>query len=127
MPSAPPCTTAVAFSILVVPGVILYTYVAISPALVKLRRLPIRAALAKSVALVRGSFWRVLVFTAVVVLVTDVLTAVAAASRVFAVFYVMQCLIALIMAGRRGQWTHVVGVLAVGLAMVAIAIFGLSS
>lgn len=62
-----------------------------------------------------------------VVLATDVLTAVAAASRVFAVFYVMQCLIALIMAGRRRQWTHVVGILAVGLAMVVIAIFGLSS
>jgi hypothetical protein len=52
---------------------------------------------------------------------------VAAASRVFAVFYVIQCLIALIMARRRRQWPRVVGILAVGLAMLVIAIFGLSS
>lgn len=63
----------------------------------------------------------------VVVLATDVLTAVAAASRVFAVFYVIQCLIALAVARQRRQWPHVVGILSVGLAMVAIAIFGLSS
>jgi hypothetical protein len=63
----------------------------------------------------------------VVVIATDVLTSVAAASRVFAVFYVIQCLIALIMARRRRQWPRVVGILAVGLAMLVIAIFGLSS
>ncbi|KYH24209.1 hypothetical protein HAPAU_36800 [Halalkalicoccus paucihalophilus] len=63
----------------------------------------------------------------VVVLSMDVFTVVAAASRMFAAYYALQCLIALIIAGRRRQWTHFVGFTAVGLAMVAIAIFGLST
>ncbi|WP_254522667.1 hypothetical protein [Natrinema caseinilyticum] len=62
-----------------------------------------------------------------VVLVTDVLTAVAAASRVFAVFFAIQCLIALILAVRDKQWVQTVGITLVGLAMVSIAIFGISS
>lgn len=62
-----------------------------------------------------------------IVLVTDVLTAVAAASRVFAVFFSIQCLIALIMAVRDEKWVRVVGITLVGLAMVTIAIFGISS
>ena len=62
-----------------------------------------------------------------VVLVTDVLTAVAAASRVFAVFFTLQCLIALVLAGRHRQWRQAVGIILVGLAMIAIAIFGLST
>ncbi|MBW4935950.1 hypothetical protein [Marinobacter sp. F4206] len=62
-----------------------------------------------------------------VVLVTDVLSAVAAASRVFAVFFALQCLIALLLAGRHKEWPKFAGILAVGLAMVIIAIFGISS
>ena len=62
---------AIGFALLVIPGVILYTYVGISPALVKLERLSVRDAIAKSIELVRGNFWRVLLFTAAVVLVSD--------------------------------------------------------
>ncbi|MFC7096148.1 hypothetical protein [Halobaculum marinum] len=62
-----------------------------------------------------------------VVLVTDVLAAVAVASRVFAVFFALQCVIAVIVASRSKQWLHVVGIVLVGLAMVTIAIFGVSS
>ncbi|EMA50645.1 hypothetical protein [Halococcus salifodinae] len=62
-----------------------------------------------------------------VVLVTDVLTAVATASRVFAVFFTLQCLIALILASRHEHWKQAVGIILVGLAMVVIAIFGLST
>lgn len=63
----------------------------------------------------------------VIVLVTDVLTAVAMASRVFAVFFAIQCLMALILAARDKQWPQAVGITLVGLAMAAIAIFGISS
>ncbi|KAB1192712.1 hypothetical protein GJR96_04350 [Haloferax sp. MBLA0076] len=60
-----------------------------------------------------------------VVLVTDVLSAVAIASRVFAAFFTIQCVIALVMASRNNQWTRFVGIGLVGLAMLTIAIFGL--
>jgi hypothetical protein len=66
---------AAAFALLVVPGLILYTYVAISPALVEVKRLSVRAALRRSIELVRGNFWGVLLFTAAVALVTDSLAA----------------------------------------------------
>lgn len=64
-------TVAIGFSILLIPGLVAYTYVAISPALVKLQGLTIRRAIAKSVGLVRGNFWRTLIFTAAVVLLSD--------------------------------------------------------
>ncbi|KTG29391.1 hypothetical protein [Haloferax profundi] len=60
-----------------------------------------------------------------VVLVTDVLSAVAVASRVFAAFFAVQCLIALVMASRENQMVRFVGTGLVGLAMLIIAIFGL--
>lgn len=62
-----------------------------------------------------------------VVLVTDVLSAVAAASRVFAVFFALQCLIALGLAGRHKEWPQLIGIGVVGVAMLLIAIFGTSS
>ncbi|WP_049903052.1 hypothetical protein [Halococcus agarilyticus] len=62
-----------------------------------------------------------------VVLVTDVLTAVAAASRVFAIFFTLQCLIALVLANRHDHRRQAVGIILVGLAMVIIAIFGLAT
>ena len=64
-------TVAIGFSILLVPGLISYTYVAISPALVKLKGLSIPRALVRSIELVRGNFWRVLIFTGAIVLLTD--------------------------------------------------------
>lgn len=62
-----------------------------------------------------------------IVLVTDVLSAVAAASRVFAVYYVLQCVIAIVLARRHEQWRSATAIALVGLAMVAVAVFGLSS
>ena len=67
---------AIGFAILLVPGLILYTYLAISPALVKLQGLSIREALTKSAKLVRGNFWRAVIFTTAVVLATDSLATV---------------------------------------------------
>jgi hypothetical protein len=61
------------------------------------------------------------------VLVTDVLSAVAAASRVFAAFFALQCLIALVLASRRKRWGQTVAIVLIGSAMLAIAIFGVSS
>lgn len=62
-----------------------------------------------------------------IVLVTDVLSAVAAASRVFATFYVVQCLIALVLARRHKQWRSGVAIALVGIGMAAVAVFGISS
>lgn len=62
-----------------------------------------------------------------VVLVTDVLSAVAVASRVFAAFFTLQCLIALLLARQDKQWTRVAKIAVVGLAMLTIALFGLPS
>jgi hypothetical protein len=62
-----------------------------------------------------------------VVLFTDVNTAVAAASRVFAAFFTIQCVIALILAVRVKKWGQAVGITLVGLAMLSITIFGLST
>lgn len=62
-----------------------------------------------------------------IVLVTDVLSAVAAASRVFATFYVVQCLIALVLARRNKQWRSGVAIALVGIGMAAVAVFGISS
>ncbi|WP_440988380.1 hypothetical protein [Haloarchaeobius baliensis] len=62
-----------------------------------------------------------------VVLVTDVLSAVAVASRVFAAFFTLQCSIGLILAVRDENWPRAVGITLVGIAMLTIAIFGLPS
>lgn len=57
--------------LLVIPGILFYTYLVVSPALVELDDLGIRQAMRKSLEIVRGSFFRVLAFLAVVVLVSD--------------------------------------------------------
>lgn len=62
-----------------------------------------------------------------VVLVTDVFSAVAAASRVFALFFALQCLLALVLARRYNEWPQFVGIALVGIAMLLIAVFGISS
>lgn len=66
--------TTVGFFLLIVPGVIFYTYFLISPALVELEEMSVREAMRQSRELVRGSFWRVLGFTLVVLAVTDLVT-----------------------------------------------------
>ena len=56
---------------LIVPGVLIYTYLVISPALIEVRRLSVGAAIRESIELVRGNFWRVLLLSMVVLLGTD--------------------------------------------------------
>jgi len=47
--------------LLIVPGVVASTYISLSPALAKIEHLGVRAALARSVQLARGHFWKLLV------------------------------------------------------------------
>lgn len=67
--------TAIGLVLLIVPGVIFYTYMAASPALVELNDLQVKPALRKSVELVRGSFWRVLGFSVVVLVLSEGISA----------------------------------------------------
>lgn len=62
--------TAIGLILLIVPGVAFYTYMAASPALVELNGIPVRAAMRKSLELVRGNFWRVLMFTLLVLVIS---------------------------------------------------------
>lgn len=65
----------IGFALLVVPGVLFFTYFAISPALVEMRReLTVGDALALSIRLVRGNFWRVLALFVTVLVLTDTAT-----------------------------------------------------
>jgi hypothetical protein len=61
----------VGLAFLVVPGIVFATYFLISPALVEVERLSIPDAIRKSIVLVRGNFWRVLVFALGFLVVTD--------------------------------------------------------
>jgi hypothetical protein len=63
--------SALGVLLLVVPGLVFFAFFAISPALIELRGLGIRAALATSFRLVRGSFLRVLALIFFVLVVTD--------------------------------------------------------
>jgi hypothetical protein len=56
---------------------------------------------------------------------TDVTEAVAIASRVFALYFVLQAVIAVILAHRKRNWTGVAGFSAIGLMMATVTIFGL--
>ena len=56
----------------------------------------------------------------------DITEAVALASRVFAAYFVLQAVIAWILARRAQNWPAVVGFTAIALAMGTITIFGLS-
>ena len=62
---------AVGFVLLIVPGALVLTYLAISPALIEINRLTIREAVAKSIELVRGNFWPVFALLASVIVATD--------------------------------------------------------
>ena len=53
--------TAIGFVLLIVPALIVLTYIAISPAILKIEHLGVENALARSIALVRGSARRVFV------------------------------------------------------------------
>ena len=56
-----------------VPGVLLFTWLALAGPLVEVEGLPVRSALARSHALVRGHFWRVLVIVGPVSLAGEAL------------------------------------------------------
>jgi hypothetical protein len=60
-----------------------------------------------------------------IVIFTDVVEAVAIASRVFALYFVLQSIIAVMLAWRAKQWTAVAGISTVGLVMCAVTVFGL--
>jgi len=63
--------TALGLVLLVVPGVLVFTYLLIAPALVEIEHVSIREAVRRSIALVSGSFWRVLAYAVLVFAVTD--------------------------------------------------------
>jgi hypothetical protein len=62
---------ALGFLLLVLPGVIFYTYVSISPAVLKLEHLGVRDAIRRSIQLVRGHALRVFVILVSAVLVSE--------------------------------------------------------
>jgi hypothetical protein len=57
-----------ALMLLVVPGIVFATYVALAPPVAKIHHVRAREALRRSVRMVRGSFWRVLAVLVVVLL-----------------------------------------------------------
>jgi hypothetical protein len=63
--------TAAGFALFVIPGVLVYTYFVISPTLVEIQHIGIRAALRRSFELVRGNFWRVLGVSLFFAIATD--------------------------------------------------------
>lgn len=66
--------TALGLVLLVIPGVLVFTYLLIAPALIEIEHITIRAAVRRSIDLVRGSFWRVLGFAALVFAASETLT-----------------------------------------------------
>lgn len=73
----------------------------------------------------RYTFPILLVPTIMIVLFADVTDAVAIASRIFAVYFVIQAIIAVTLAYRARAWPSVAGFGTVGLIMTTIAVFGL--
>ncbi|MCJ7782118.1 MAG: hypothetical protein MUQ27_14970, partial [Acidimicrobiia bacterium] len=60
-----------------------------------------------------------------IVIFTNVTSAVAIASRVFALYFVIQAILAIMLASRAKAWLPVAGFSAIGLVMAAITVFGL--
>lgn len=63
--------TALGLVLLVVPGVLVFTYMLIAPALIEIEHVTIRESISRSIDLVRGSFWRVFGFALIVFATTD--------------------------------------------------------
>jgi hypothetical protein len=63
---------AIGFVLLVLPGLVFYTYLAISPAVLKLEHLGVRDAITRSIRLVRGHAIRVFVILAGAVLLSEI-------------------------------------------------------
>lgn len=66
--------TTLGLVVAVVPGVAFYTYTYVSPALIELDAVGVRTALRDSLRLIRGSFWRVLIFGAGVLFISQAFT-----------------------------------------------------
>jgi hypothetical protein len=75
----------------------------------------------------RWTFPLFLVPAIIIVLLTNVTAAVALASRVFAAYYLLQTLIAARLAWRAEKWGSVALFTGIGLAMAAVAVFGIPS
>jgi hypothetical protein len=73
----------------------------------------------------RATFLILLVPAIAVFLLADVAMAVTLASRVFATYFVLQAVIAWIIARRKGNWAALAGFTGIGAVMSTIAIFGL--
>lgn len=63
--------TAAGVILLIVPGLVFYTYFVIAPAMAELQGRGVRDALRGAVRMVRGNFWRVLAFTLFLVVISD--------------------------------------------------------
>jgi hypothetical protein len=63
---------AVGFTLLVIPGLVLLTYLGIAPAVVKIEHRGVRDAFRRSALLVQGQFWRVLVIVTGLIVFTEV-------------------------------------------------------
>jgi hypothetical protein len=61
-----PLMTAIGFALLIVPGVLVYVYLALTPAIVELEHVGMRESMRRSLARVRGNFWRVLLVFVIV-------------------------------------------------------------
>ncbi len=75
----------------------------------------------------KWTFPLILVPAIVVVLLTDVTSAVALASRVFAAYFLLQAFIAGRLAWRAKRWAWVALFAAIGVAMAVIAVFGIAT
>lgn len=54
-----PVATAIGFALLIVPGVLIYVYFSLAPAIVEIDHVGMRESLRRSARQVRGNFWRV--------------------------------------------------------------------
>jgi hypothetical protein len=61
-----PVLTAIGFALLIVPGVLVYVYLSLTPAIVELDHVGMREAMRRSWRSVRGNFWRVLLVFVIV-------------------------------------------------------------
>jgi hypothetical protein len=73
----------------------------------------------------RATFLILLIPAIAIFLLADVSMAVTLASRVFAAYFVLQAVIAWILARRNGNWAALAGFTGIGAVMATIAIFGL--
>jgi hypothetical protein len=67
-----PIITAIGFALLIVPGVLIYVYLSLTPAIVELDHTGMRESMRRSYHRVRGNFWRVLLVFVVVLGVSSV-------------------------------------------------------